>query len=176
MRTRAHGSERRITARQGARLVLSSVARFPGLSVSRGLRLRDERLRRSYRLCDGRTYRVFRETAGPLPDGEPTVIEVCFRLRLIGSARAPHRLFQRLCILTTPFWSGFDGFGTKLWMVDPHTCGYAGAYEWDATDSARTYLDVLLPILGAVSVPDSVDYELHPEVRLDDFLRERQPR
>lgn len=103
------------------------------------------------------------------------MIEVCFRLRLIGSARAPHWLFQRLCIFTTPFWSGFDGFGTKLWMVDPHTCGYAGAYEWGATATARAYLDVLLPILCAVSVPGSVVYELHPAVQLDGFLREREP-
>lgn len=156
------------------RLVLSSVARFPRLAISRRLRLRDERLGDCYRLCDGRDYRVFRETARPLPDGERTVIEVCFRFRLIGSARALHWIFQRLCILTTPFWSGFDGFGIKLWMVDPHTCGYAGAYEWGAAATASAYLAVLLPILRAVSVPDSVLYELHPGVKLDGFLRERE--
>lgn len=167
-RTLALGSLHRV------RLVLSSVARFPWLAASRPLRLRDERLGDCYRLFDGRDYRVFRETATPLSDGERTVIEVCFRLRLIGSARAPNWLFQRLCILTTPFWSGFDGFGTKLWMVDPHTCDYAGAYEWGAAATASAYLAVLLPILRAVSVPGSVVYELHRGAKLDGFLHERE--
>lgn len=177
MSTRLDSGRHGITVRHRAGLVMRSTARFPRLSVSRSLRLRDERLGRCYRLCDGRVYRVFRETAGPLSDdGERTVIEVCFRLRLIGSARALHWLFQRLCIFTTPFWSGFDGFGTKLWMVDPRTCSYAGAYEWGATATARAYLDVLLPILRAVSVPGSVVYELHPGVELNGFLREREPR
>jgi hypothetical protein len=117
---------------RGAQLVLSSLAAFPGLAARGRLRLRTERLGRSYRLCGGRSYRVFRETVRPLPDERRTVIEVCFRLKLIRAARLPHWLFQRLCILTTPFWSGFDGFGTKLWMVDPDTGSYAGIYQWSA--------------------------------------------
>lgn len=159
----------------GLRLVLASLAGFPGLAVRHALRLSTERLGRSYRLCDGRSYRVFRETVRPLPDQQRAVIEVGFTLKLIGSARAPHWLFQRLCILTTPFWSGFDRFGTKLWMVEPQTRGYAGIYEWGGDLAAQAYLDVLLPVLRMMSVPGSVFCQLHPDTELAGFLRERQP-
>lgn len=159
---------------RGPGLVLSSLAVFPGLVRRHELRLGREHHERSYRLCDGRSYSVFRETTGPLGDEQRAVIEVGFRLRLIRSASIPHWLFQRLCILTTPFWSGFAGFGTKLWMVDPRTRSYAGIYEWGGSSAARTYLDVLLPILRVVSVPDSVYYQLHPDVKLEHFLRERE--
>lgn len=155
------------------RLVLSSVVRFPLLLAGRRLRLRRERLGHGFGLCDGNLYRVFRETVRPLPSEQRTVIEVGFRLRLIRSAAGPHFLFQRLCILTTPFWSGFEGFGTKLWMVDPATRGYAGIYQWGAAADARAYLRVLLPVLRAVSVAGSVFHELHPDAELEEFLRER---
>ncbi len=100
--------------------------------------------------------------------------EVGFRLKAIGSAHIPHWLFQRLCILTTPFWSGFDGFGTKLWMVDPDTKSYAGIYQWGTADGARAYLSVLLPVLRAVSIHDSVFSQLHPHTELTSFLGERE--
>jgi hypothetical protein len=158
----------------GPQLVLASLAAFPELAIDRRLRLGSERLGRSYRLCDGRSYSVFRETVKPLPDEQRTVIEVGFRLKLIRTATLPHWMFQRLCILTTPFWSGFDGFGTKLWMVDPHTHCYAGIYEWSAPATARTYLDVLLPVLRAVSVAGSVFSRVHPVAELESFLSERE--
>jgi len=158
----------------GPCLLAASVAVFPRLASSRELRLRRERVGCSYRLCDGHSYRVFRETVKPLSGDSRTVIEVGFRLGVIRSATAPHWLFQRLCILTTPFWCGFDGFGTKLWMVDPRTSSYAGIYEWSAPAQARTYLDVLLPVLRAVSVAGSVFSELHPGADLAGFLRERE--
>ena len=158
----------------GPWLVLSSLAAFPGLAASRRLRLESKRLGRTYDLCDGHSYRVFRETVRPLPEEQRTVIEVGFRLELVRSAALPHWLFQRLCILTTPFWSGFDGFGTKLWMVDPRTRSYAGLYEWSGPAAALNYLDVLLPVLRLVSVPGSVFSELHPARELADFLRERE--
>lgn len=158
----------------GPRLVVSSLASFAGLLAGHELRLSSGRLGRSYRLCDGHSYTVFRETVRPLVDRQPTVIEVGFRLKLVRSARLPHWLFERLCILTTPFWSGFDGFGTKLWMVEPGDYGYAGIYEWEGDAAAQAYLDVLLPILRVVSVPGSVLSRLHPETGLEDFLGERQ--
>ncbi len=132
------------------------------------------RLGQSYRLCDGRSYRVFRETVRPLPDGPRAVIEVGFTLKLVRSASLPHWMFQRLCILTTPFWSGFEGFGTKLWMVEPRAGRYAGIYEWGGADAAHAYLDVLLPVLRFVSVSGSVFSELHPDTELADFLPERR--
>jgi len=154
-------------------LVLGSLASFPGLVARDSLELRRERLGRLFWLCDGHSYMVFRETVRPLPVRERTVIEVGFRLRLIGSAPAPHWLFQRLCILTTPFWSGFEGFGTKLWMVDPSTRSYAGIYQWGSHRAARAYLGTLLPILRAVSVPGSVFSEVHPGRELTPFLERR---
>lgn len=159
--------------RSGAGLVLSSLAAFPGLAAGRRLRLGNTCLGRTYRVCDAHSYRVFRETVRPLADEPRTVIEVGFRLKVIRSALMPHRLFQRLCILTTPFWSGFQGFGTKLWMVDLDTHNYAGIYEWGTADAARAYLGVLLPVLRAVSVRGSVFSELHPDTELAPFLRER---
>lgn len=92
------------------------------------------------------------------------------RLALSSVARFPRLAVSR----SDTFLGGFEGFGRKLWMVDPHTCGYAGAYEWGAAAAASAYLDVLLPILRAVSVPGSVVYELHPGAELDGFLRERE--
>jgi hypothetical protein len=156
------------------RLVLGSLWRYCGLVMSHRLRLRHERVGSGFGLFDGRPYRIFRETTAPLPPGARTAFEVVFRLRLIGSASAPHWLFERLCILTTPFWSGFPGFGTKLWMVDPQTRGYAGIYEWAGVEAASSYLRVLLPILRLVSVRGSVDYRLHADVELSEFLASRR--
>jgi hypothetical protein len=155
------------------RRVLASLPRYGVLVAGGALRLRRQRLGHSYRFFDGRLYRVFRETVTPLGAEQRTVVEVGFRLRLIGSAAAPHWLFQRLCILTTPFWSGFEGFGTKLWMVEPRTRDYAGIYEWGPVATAQRYLDVLLPVLRVVSVPGSVNCQLHPGAELEGFLRER---
>jgi hypothetical protein len=124
------------------------------------------------RACTHRVYRVFRETARPDAEGSPDAcaIEVCFRLRWARASRTAHWLFQRACILTTPFWSGFDGFATKLWMVEPASGAYAGIYEWDGPEDARAYLDVLLPVLRAVSVRGSVGFELHAGMRLEELL------
>jgi hypothetical protein len=157
----------------GPRLVLSSLGEFPGLVGRHELRLGEDRVGRSYRLCDGHSYCVFRETVRPIYDERRTVIEVGFSLKSIRSWRMAHWLFQRLCILTTPFWIGFRGLGTKLWMVDPRTCSYAGIYEWGGPVAAHAYLDVLLPILRVVSVRGSVFSEVHPDTSLESFLRER---
>jgi hypothetical protein len=162
------------THRSGAWLVLSSLAAFPGLVARHSLRLRTERVGCSYHLFDGHSYRVFRETTRPLGDVPRTVIEVGFRLKVIRSAAVPHWLFQRLCILTTPCWSGFDGFGTKLWMVDPGTHSYAGIYEWGGSTAAQRYLDVLLAILRAVSTKGSVVCKVHSDTELTAFTDERR--
>lgn len=159
--------------------MLRSLARFVRLAARHRLRLRSERLGRDYRLFDGHVYRVFRETERRLAEerGDATrtsVVEVCFRLRWAGSSRVAHWLFQRACILTTPFWSGFDGFVTKLWMVEPGSGAYAGIYEWGEAHEARAYLAVLLPVLRAVSVRRSVAFELHDDARLDPFLDGRR--
>jgi hypothetical protein len=168
------GADTTNTGASAPRLVVSSLVVFVSLARRRTLRLATGRLGCSYLLCDGRSYRVFRESVRPLSGQSRTVIEVGFRLKLVRSSPLAHWLFQRLCILTTPFWSGFEGFGTKLWMVDPLTHSYAGIYEWEGEDRARTYLRVLLPILRRLSVPGTVFSELHPDAELDRFLLARQ--
>jgi hypothetical protein len=86
----------------------------------------------------------------------------------------PHWLFQRLCILTTPFWSGFPGFRVKLWMVETETKDYLGIYDWDGEEDARTYAEALARVLRAVSVSGSVWYEMHGGQELEPFLRARE--
>jgi hypothetical protein len=106
-------------------------------------------------------FSVFRETDRVHAGHEaPAVLVVGFRLRVLRSNRPAHWLFQRCCILTTPFWSGFPGFRIKLWMVDPVTKSYLGIYDWDGRDRAQTYVDALVRVLEPLSVPGSVWYEL----------------
>ena len=132
--------------------VLGSVRRYLGLLAAGDLHLRRSRLGEIYDVGDGDRYVVFRETVA---DGEapasPVVLVVGFRLGLIRASRPCHWLFRRLCILTTPFWSGFEGFRVKLWLASPATRGYLGIYEWRDASSAERYAEVLGVVLRAVS-------------------------
>jgi hypothetical protein len=129
------------------------------------LRLRRARRGTAYDLGSRGTFVVFRETvsSGSTTSEPPVVLVVGFRLRVIGSSPAAHRLFQRCCILTTPFWSGFAGFRVKLWMVDPETKNYLGIYEWYGREQAHAYVDALVRVLRPLCVPGSVWYEIHDE-------------
>jgi hypothetical protein len=119
------------------------------------LRLRHDRIGRSYGVADG-SYRIFRETENVTASGETVILVIGFRLKLIRSNPLAHWLFQRICILTTPFWSGIAGFRTKLWMVDPQSKDYMGIYDWRGKAQAQGYIDFLIPILRFFSVPGSV--------------------
>lgn len=157
------------------RLVLASVFRFGELAALGRLRLRRDRLGSAYRIEGRGTYEIFRETVSSEPSAEPdAVLVVGFRLRALKSNPALHWLFQRLCILTTPFWSGFRGFGVKLWMVDPETKNYLGIYRWAGADQAQTYVDLLEKILRALSTPGSVWHEIYPGQEFEAFLRDRR--
>ena len=113
------------------KLATRSVAQFCRLVVSRSLHLRRDRLGERYTIDQGGTYAIFRETVCDDTAASPGVVLVVgFRLRVIHGNPALHWLFQRLCILTTPFWSGFRGFHVKLWMVDPTSKNYLGIYSW----------------------------------------------
>jgi len=152
-------------------LAAQSTINFGRHVTAGSLHLRPGRLGRRYHAPDGGAYAVFRESQAPLPaDADLTVLVVGFRLKLIGSSRAMHWLFQRLCILTTPFWSGFKGFGTKLWMVEPVTKNYLGIYQWDGLGAATVYVHALVRVLNAVSVPGSVWYRLYQHEPLDRYL------
>lgn len=158
------------------RLAIGSARRFAWLCLGGSLRLRRARLGTAYDLGSRGTYVVFRETVstGGTAGEPPVVLVVGFRLRVIGTSSPAHRLFQRCCILTTPFWSGFAGFRVKLWMVDPDTEDYLGIYEWRGREQAQFYVDALVRVLRPLSVSGSVWYEILEEPfegYLSDHLR-----
>ncbi|HSX16072.1 MAG TPA: hypothetical protein VLF40_04740 [Candidatus Saccharimonadales bacterium] len=140
------------------------------LGMAGSLRLRHERLGMYY-AAQGGKYVVFRETERAAARGEPVVLVVGFRLKLIRSSRLLHWLFQRVCILTTPFWSGLPGFRTKLWLVDPATKNYLGIYDWRGEPQAQGYLDFLLPVLRFFSTGGSVWAQQFPATALDGYLQ-----
>ncbi|MFA5134535.1 MAG: hypothetical protein WC505_01970 [Patescibacteria group bacterium] len=158
--------------RTGLRIALKSAASFPSMAV-RCLRLRRGRIGRMYDIKNASAYSVFRETANKNPlDGQPTVLVVGFRLKLAGQMSLLHWLFQRVCIVTTPFWSGLPGFGVKLWMVDPAGKKYLGVYEWHGTERAQAYVRFLLPVLNFFSVHGSVWHRMHENTRLEAYLQQ----
>lgn len=157
------------------KLVFASARQWLQLARSGNIWRTSNRLGQDYRIDRGGTYRIFRETHGRDAVTDPSgVLVVGFRLRVIGSNRICHWLFQRLCLLTTPFWSGFPGFRIKLWMVDPATENYLGIYEWAGEDLARTYVETLVKILRPLSTTGSVWYEALPGQELDLFLSTRR--
>jgi hypothetical protein len=79
-------------------------------------------------------------------------------------------VFERVCILTTPFFVGLAGFRSKLWMVDRSTGDFAGLYQWDGQADAIAYAEGLSKILRALSVRGSVGYEVVPGT-VDDYLK-----
>lgn len=141
------------------------------------MHLRTDRLGAVFNVGEHSDYAIFRETTGDDGvAGAPSVLVVGFRLKLIGSNPIFHWLFQRVCLLTTPFWSGFPGFRVKLWMVDPATRDYLGIYRWAGADHAHTYATALAKVLRAVSTPDSVWYEIEPATDFETFLAARAVR
>lgn len=158
------------------------IARLAGRSARSYLRqvhagtlhLRTDRLGARVHVGEHGDYAIFRETTGDdgVP-GEPAVLVVGFRLKVIRSNPAGHWLFQRLCLLTTPFWSGFPGCRVKLWMVNPATKDYLGIYRWAGADHATHYAVALAKVLRAVSTADSVWYQVFPATDFDAFLAER---
>ncbi len=141
--------------------VLGSLRGYLHLIAAGDLRLWRARLGETYDVGDGDRYEVFRETVarGHTP-ARPVVLIVGFRLGLIRSSRPCHWLFRRLCILTTPFWSGFEGSRVKLWLASPATRGYLGIYEWRDASSAERYADVLGVVLRALSRRETVWHRL----------------
>jgi hypothetical protein len=149
------------TRRHITGLALTSARHFAELSRTHTLHLRRARLDSLYDLGSHGRFAIFRETVSEaVGDDPPVVLVVGFRLRVIGSSPAAHWLFERCCILTTPFWSGLPGFRVKLWMVDPVTKDYLGIYDWAGREPAQAYVDALVRVLKALSVRGSVWYEL----------------
>jgi hypothetical protein len=119
---------------------------------------------------DGTTSRVFRETILEVPAREPALLVVQFRLRVLGRARLPHRLFRAESIANTPLFAGFPGFRSKLWLCDDATGTYRGIYEWDGADRATAYAETLSMLLRPVCAPGSVMYQVVAGTRRDEYL------
>lgn len=158
-------------------LAISSARQWLHLVRVRAIKRTSGRIGTEYRIDRGGTYRIFRETRSQDGTVAPcSVLVVGFRLRVIGSNPAMHWLFQRVCLMTTPFWSGFRGFRVKLWMVDPETKNYLGIYEWAGDANALNYVETLVRVLRPISTRNSVWYELYPEQELDSYLLPRKAR
>ena len=151
-----------------------SAVRFVVLVARRRVLMPRDRLGRMIAVVADRRFEPFRETAlaGPAPAPEAAVLWVRFHLRGPGTRRWAHWLFQRVCIVTTPFWVGVPGFRVKLWMVDRTTGDYGGLYEWDSAEQAADYAASLAPLLRALSVPRSVEYTIVPRTGLARYLDE----
>lgn len=158
------------------------IAWLAGISAGNYLRqvytgtihLRTDRLGACFNVGEHGDYAIFRETTGDDGvAGEPAVLVVGFRLRVLGDNPTLHWLFQRVCLLTTPFWSGFAGFRVKLWMVNPVTNDYLGIYRWAGAEHARTYVTALATVLRALSTPESVWYDIVPATDFEAFLAAR---
>jgi hypothetical protein len=104
---------------------------------------------------------------GKIPAGE---YRQGFRQRFIHSNPFFHWNFQRICILTTPIWSGFRGYRVKLWTVDPKTRNYLGIYEWAGGRNAQSYVVWLACLLLPLSTRGSVWYEMRPDEKLSEYL------
>lgn len=151
-----------------------SVIRY-ATTVSHHLSLKHNRTRSLYDIPPYGQYAIFRETVSNLDYDEPSVVLVFgFRLKLIGSHMVFHWLFQRICILTTPFWSGFRGFRVKLWMVDPTTKNYLGIYEWRGENNAKAYVEFLTPILNLFSSKNTTWHQVYPDQDFETFLTEHK--
>jgi hypothetical protein len=157
-----------------ARMAIASARQWRRLVSAEQLSRVDAHLHRRYRIDQGQIYEVFRDTIGDDGvEGARCVLVVAFRLRVIGSFPPMHWLFQRVCLLTTPFWSGFRGFREKLWMVDPATKSYLGIYDWAGAENAKIYADALVRVLRPISTKDSVWYEIVPDQDFEKYLAER---
>jgi hypothetical protein len=57
-------------------------------------------------------------------------------------------LFERLCLVNTLLFAGFDGYRVKLWIVDPDTADYAGLYSWRSAEEAEVYARYIVGVLS----------------------------
>jgi len=143
------------------------------LLAGRRLHLRTARIGSRVSLPDGRVFVVFREsTCDGSTNGRPVTLAVWFHLKFIPSgARVRRWLFERLCILNTVLFAGFDGYLVKLWMVDPFTSDYAGLYSWASSEEAERYGSYITAVLRPLSRPGTVGFRVLPESTLDEYLQ-----
>jgi hypothetical protein len=120
---------------------------------------------------DGTSARVYRETVVDVESvGDPCVLTVTFRLRLIGGNAGAHGLFRGESILNTPLFVGFPGFVSKLWFAHDEQGKYRGIYQWDGVERAEHYARSLWRVLAIGSVPGSIHYIVLPAMQRSDFV------
>lgn len=123
--------------------------------------------------ADDTTSRIFRETVRHgLPERQPALLVVRFRLRFVRCSRAMHAMFRVASIANTLLFAGFPGFVSKLWTTDLQTGIYRGIYEWDGAEQATTYAITLAKLLKHVCVPGSVQFHVEPSIKRDEFLHD----
>ncbi|MGD9712706.1 MAG: hypothetical protein AB7V46_11630 [Thermomicrobiales bacterium] len=156
-------------------LAFQSALTFSKLLLNRQLHRRQELVGTTYSIEGAGDFTVFRNTVSDTEtQEEPVVLVVGFALKGIHSSSIGHWLFQRVCLLTTPFWSGLPGFKVKLWMVDAQTKRYLGIYDWRGELHARRYVEALVRVLTPLSTENSVWFRLMPGNSLEEYLNVRR--
>jgi hypothetical protein len=100
---------------------------------------------------DGTSAPVYRETVVATTPGDPCVLVVSFRLRLVRGRG--HRVFRWESILNTPLFVGFPGFVSKLWLAHDQHGNYRGVYQWDGRARAEHYARCLWRVLALSRSP-----------------------
>jgi hypothetical protein len=155
------------------RAVARCVATSAAMLVRRRVRWPRESVGLMIDFADGTTGRVYRETAVDGGIGDPCVLVVGFRLR--GVHGRGHAWFRLESWLNTPFFVGFPGFVSKLWLAHDENERYRGVYEWDGPTRAEQYARSLWRVLALVSEPESIDFRILPGKRRDTLLGEQPP-
>jgi hypothetical protein len=74
----------------------------------------------------------------------------------VGSLR--RRIFHRVCILTTPFFVGLNGFRSELWRDDPVSGEYDRLYRREEVASGPGCCERLVKVLRLLSARRSVSW------------------
>jgi hypothetical protein len=154
------------------RAMATCAARVVRLLLGRHLHIRRDGKGRRARLPDGRTFVVFRETScDESGDSDLATLAVWFHLRWVpAGARVRRFAFERESLLNTVLYAGFEGYRTKLWMVDPATSDYAGLYEWRDPVAAERYARYITAVLRPLSERGSVGYAIVPLTSFSHYL------
>jgi hypothetical protein len=162
-------------SKSGLKTALASTRQYIRHIFNGRLYLEKSNLGTSYEIMDGR-YAIFRETHCKKVQGESVILIIGFRMKLVRRSRIANWFFQRVCVITTPFWSGLSGFKVKLWMVNPETKEYLGIYDWRGRTQAEAYINYLMPILKFFSVRGSIwNFEITGQ-NFDQFLHDHEVR
>ncbi len=166
------GDQRATNPTTLVRSAAECAAQVVRLLLGRHLHIRRSNLGTHVSLPDRRAYTVFRTTTcDAAAPGQPVMLAVWFHLRAIPPGAGIRRwLFERLCILNTVLFAGFEGYQVKLWMVDPSTSDYAGLYSWTSVEAAERYARYITAVLRPLSVPGTVGFQVSPEWTLDDYV------